>query len=155
MITEEEATNQLAKIITTESEKVLSEKLCKHCLKELEDLRSLVNEFFLTKPDEYRFYTVFDNEDQFWNDNFFTPFSAIEAKGSHYNINDAYIYEGTDWLYYSCNDLSNFYSDQYVEELTHAIIRELKGNTEEETKQNLNYFNIEDYPQIVLLDALK
>ena len=159
-------TTKLVKIITDEDEKALSKKLYNYCLNELEDLQSLTEWFSVKNPDAYEFYNIQDQDfyndqdkdggSQFWDDNFLTPYSAISAIGAHYNYSDNYRYKGTDGLYYSCNSLKDFYNKHDIEYLTSAIIRDLKGNTEEETTQNFETFKISmEYPQEVLLNALK
>ena len=149
-------TTKLVKIITDEDEKTLTKKLYNYCLNELGDLQSLTEWFSVEDPNAYEFYNIQDNEDQFWDDNFLTPYSAISAMSAHYNYSDNYIYEGTDGLYYSCNSLKDFYNKHDIEYLANTIIRDLKGNTEEETTQNFETFEVSmEYPQEVLLDALK
>ena len=130
--------NQLAKVLTSEGEKYLSEKLNNYCLGDLEYLKKLIEELSHGNSEEYEYYLIHDNSLDFWDYAFGNPSEAIEAIGPNYNLNDKYLYEDTNALIESCDNLTNFYSDQDVEYLTTTAIKELKKDTVEETKKGID-----------------
>ena len=132
-------TEQLAKIITSTDGKVLSEKLNNYCLDHLECLQELTEELSQGVLNTFfDYYLIYDNNLELLNDLFDTPAETIKAVGSDYSVNDeyAFINNGTGSLS-SCSSLDTFYSNEDVKNLATAAIKELKKDTEEETKESI------------------
>ena len=145
--------------------KVISEKLNKYGLGEiiktddfmndviekidlLKGLKNLIQEMQINIGN-YESYIIYDNDQDFWNNNFNDPYDVVEAIGTDYNFGDDYVYITGDASINSCSSLSEFYNNSAIEEVTKQIATDLKENTPE-LIDKLNYDN-----QEVLLKALK
>ena len=145
--------------------KVISEKLNKYGLGEivktddfmndviekidlLKGLKNLIQEMQAITGN-YESYVIYDNDQDFWNNNFNDPYDVVEAIGTDYNFNDDYVYTTGDGSINSCSSLSAFYTNSDIEEVTEQLAKDLKENTTE-LIDKLNSDN-----QEVLLKALK
>ena len=140
---------QLLNTINNTDEKVLSEKLADYSLEHLTDFRDLVYIMSKYSNIDYQFDILIINDRDFWNKHFSNPYEVIKAISENYNPNDKYIYRKTDWLYYSCNNISDFYKDQDIKNLTANISEQLKNNTSEKADQNMDFLTIEKVQKII------
>lgn len=140
---------QLLNTINNTDEKVLSEKLAGYSLEHLTDFKDLVYIMSKYSNIDYQFDILIKNDQNFWNKYFSNPFEVIKSISKSYNPSDKYIYRKTDWLYYSCNNISDFYSDQDVKNLTANISEQLKNNTSEKADQNMDFLTIEKVQKII------
>ena len=141
---------QIKTIIDTTSEQVISEKFNKYFINNLDELRILICELYDNNPSEYELYKVNINEYYFWDYTDLSPSDAIEAVGSHYKYKDSYTYKDENGLYESFNDLSDFYSDQDVKDLSIITAHLLKTDPIKSIK-SLFYPDITD----LVIKALK
>ena len=109
---------QIKTIIDTTSEQVISEKFNKYFINNLDELRILICELYDNNPSKYAPYKVNINDYEFWDYTDLSPSEAIEAVGSYYKYEDNYTYKDDNGLYESFNDLSDFYSDQDVKDIS-------------------------------------
>lgn len=145
--------------------KVISEKLNKYGLDEivktddfmndtiekidlLKGLKNLIQEMEINIGN-YESYVIYDNDQDFWNNNFNDPYDVVETVGADYNFSDDYVYPVGDGSINSCSSLSEFYNNSVIEEVTKQIAKDLKENTTE-LIDKLNSDN-----QEVLLKILK
>ncbi|QHJ76208.1 MAG: hypothetical protein [Caudoviricetes sp.] len=140
---------QLLNTINNTNEKVLSEKLTDYSLEHLKDFRDLVYIMSKYSNIDYQFDILINNDQDFWNKHFSNPYEVIKAISESYNPNDKYIYRKTDWLYYSCNNISDFYNNQDVKDLTANLSEQLKNNTSEKADQNMDFLTIEKVQKII------
>ncbi|QHJ76102.1 MAG: hypothetical protein [Caudoviricetes sp.] len=131
--------DQLATVITNTDANALSEKLNNYCLDHLECLQELIEELSQNIFYTFDYYLIDQNDLEMWDNQFDDVADALEAVGSDYRPLDRYIYLDNSGLYESCNYLSDFYSPLDVANLTATIIKELKKDTEKETKRNIDY----------------
>lgn len=151
--------DQLATAITNTDANTLSEKLNNYCLNHLECLQELIEELSQNIFYTFDYYLIDQNDLEMWDNQFDDVADALEAVGSDYRPLDNYIYLDNSGLYESCNYLSDFYSPLDVANLTATIIKELKKDTEKETKRNIDYLiNWSDLTKVTpttLLEILK
>ena len=152
--TELTTTEQLAALITNKDKHFIFHKLYYYYNRFHDDLNDLTNEISVNGSEDYRFYVIYDNTLDFWNDMFTTPAQAIKAVGSHYDLKDKYIAEGCDGKYYSLNDLDDVWVDEDVYMIIQAVIADLKRETEEETEENIKYLDLSQEVQELMLTAL-
>jgi len=131
--------DQLATVIANTDANILSEKLNNYCLDHLECLQELIEELSQNIFYTFDYYLIDQNDLEMWDNQFDDVAEALEAVGSDYRPLDNYIYLDNSGLYESCNYLSDFYSPLDVENLTATIVKELKKDTKEETKRNIDY----------------
>ena len=131
--------DQLATAIANTDANTLSEKLNNYCLDHLECLQEIIEELSQNIFYTFDYYLIDQNDLEMWDNQFDDVADALEAVGSDYRPLDNYIYLDNSGLYESCNYLSDFYSPLDVANLTATIIKELKKDTEEETKRNIDY----------------
>ena len=127
--------------------KVISEKLNKYGLGEivktddfmndviekidlLKGLKNIIQEMQINTGN-YESYVIYDNDQDFWNNNFNDPYDVVETIGTDYNFSDDYVYTTGDGSINSCSSLSEFYNNSVIEEVTKQIATDLKENTTE------------------------
>ena len=150
-------TTQLKKIISNGDAKVLSDNLNNYCTDHLETLRQLILRISYL-DDNYTPYQLYNNGYDFWDFYLDSPFETIQSIGTHYSIEDKYVYKNVRGLFNSRNTLKGFYSESDIQELTESIIYQLKNHINDNKKDLsilLGNLDFNDHMLDLLVEVLK
>ena len=120
------ATEQLEQVINATDENTINTKLTSYYLDHLEDFRCLVLRIGRFVAKDYKFSILYNNNKNFWNTMFSCPSEVLKSITPDFKATAKYVYQSTNGLFYSCNNISDFYKDQDIKNLICDISHRLK-----------------------------